>query len=235
MRFIVEDRLYGVFPGLKIGVLVCGIDNKKYGGDDGLERVVEELRAGFSYGKPQDHPHVKIWREAFGKIGISPSKYYSSIESLLRRALKGGAFPRINPVVDLYNAISLKYLVPMGGHAVDPLEGDIGLCFAKGGEAFVPMDSGQAETAEPGEVIYRDGKEVLTRRWVWRQCDKDKVTEQTQRLFVPIDLMEGVADGTCERIMEEMGEALARNRYGTVLYRDILTREHPATDEFPLG
>jgi len=224
MIFSIDEKLFDLFPELKIGVLICEIENARYG-EDRLEAVLEELRSNFQYDKPQDHPHVMVWRKAFNKLGISASKYYSSIESLLRRVLKGGPFPRINPVVDLYNAISLKYLVPMGGHAIPPLEGDIRLCFAKGGEPFVPIESGNTENVDAGEVVYKDDKEVLTRRWVWRQSDKDKVTAQTSSIFVPIDIMEGLSDGLCKRVMTDMEEGILKNRYGRVTFKDILTRD----------
>jgi DNA/RNA-binding domain of Phe-tRNA-synthetase-like protein len=229
MLFSVDDRLFRLFPALQIGVLVCEIENKRYG-EDRLEAVLDGIRVGFSYERPQDHPHIKVWREAFTKLGISASKYYSSIESLLRRALKGGPFPRINPVVDLYNAVSLKYLVPMGGHAVSALEGSVSLCFAEGGEPFVPMDGGEIEKADKDEVVYKDEKEVLTRRWVWRQCDKDKVIGDTASIFVPIDVMEGLETGLCEKVMDEMEQSLSRNGYGRVVHRDILTKERLSTE-----
>jgi len=225
MNFSIDERLFALFPSLKIGVLICEIDNTKYG-EDALEAVLEDIRTHFPYEKPQDHPHIKVWREAFGKLGISASKYYSSIESLLRRALKGGPFPRINPIVDLYNAISLKYLVPMGGHAIPPLEGNISLCFAEGGEPFVPMDSGETEVADKGEVIYKDEKEVLTRRWVWRQCHKDKVTADTKSIFIPIDVMEGLSEGLCEEIIRDFQESFSRNGNGQITYKEILTQNN---------
>ena len=121
MKFTIDKRLFDLFPGLSVGTLVCHIDNTKYG-DDLLDSILERLRTSFPYEKPQDHPHIKVWRQAFTKAGISASKYPSSIESLLRRALKGGPFPRVNPIVDLYNAFSLEYLVPVGGHDLAPLE-----------------------------------------------------------------------------------------------------------------
>jgi len=223
MFFSVDERLFNLFPGLKIGILVCEIENTRYGEDE-LQVVLDDLRSHFQYEKPQDHPHIKVWREAFNKLGISASKYYSSIESLLRRALKGGPFPRINPVVDLYNTVSLKHLVPMGGHAVSPLEGNIALCFANGGEPFIPMDSDDSETVDANEVVYKDAREVLTRRWVWRQCNKDKVTVKTGSVFIPIDIMEGLPEGLCECVMAEMEEGLLKNRYGRVTFKDILTR-----------
>ena len=229
MRFTVDERLYELFPALRIGVLVLEVDNRKYG-EDGLEEVLNQVRLSFSYDKPQDHPHIKVWREAFNKLGISASKYWSSIESLLRRALKGGPFPRINPLVDLYNAISLKYLVPMGGHAIAPLEGDIFLGLADGTEAFHPMDSEEAEIVGKGEVVYKDAVEVLTRRWVWRQCEKDKVTEETRLVFVPIDVMAGLPGDLPEKVMADMEDRLRQNGNGRIIHRDVLTREKQSTE-----
>jgi DNA/RNA-binding domain of Phe-tRNA-synthetase-like protein len=229
MIFSVDRRLFNLFPGLSIGTLVCHIDNTRYG-DDLLDAVIERLRTNFSYEKPQDHPHIRAWRQAFTKVGIPASKYLSSIESLLRRVLKGGAFPRVNPIVDLYNAISLEYLVPVGGHDPAPLEGKIFLGFAEGGEPFMPMDGGGQETAEKDEIVYKDDKDVLTRRWVWRQSNKDKVTPRTNYVFMPIDIMEGVDPALCNDIMERIGSCLSRDGLGNIIHRDMVTARHPATE-----
>jgi len=225
MQFSVEKRLFDLFPCLTIGVLVCAIDDNTTYRVERLNTVIQDIRNSFSYEKPQDHPHIKVWREAFTKLGISASKYYSSIESLLRRVLKGAPFPKINPVVDLYNAISLKYLVPMGGHAIDPLEGNISLCFATGTEPFQPMDAETVEHADKDEVIYRDDREVLTRRWVWRQCNKDKVISETKKIFIPIDIMEGLREGLAMDIMRDVEEGLIKGGNGKVIHRDILNKD----------
>jgi DNA/RNA-binding domain of Phe-tRNA-synthetase-like protein len=229
VKFAIDKRLFDLFPGLSVGALVCHIDNTKYG-DDLLDSILDRLRTNFSYEKPQDHPHVKVWRQAFTKAGISASKYPSSIESLLRRALKGGPFPKVNPIVDLYNAFSLEYLVPVGGHDLAPLEGNIFLGFAEGGEPFTPMDGGDQESAEKGEIVYKDEKDVLTRRWVWRQSNKDKVTPRTNYVFMPIDMMEGVDVALCGEIMERIGSHLARDAIGSVIHKDVITANHPATE-----
>jgi DNA/RNA-binding domain of Phe-tRNA-synthetase-like protein len=228
-RFSVDEGLFKLFPELRIGVIICEVNNTEYG-DDGLDKVIEELKASFSYNRPQEHPRIKVWREAFTKLGIPASKYFSSIESLLRRALKGGPFPRINPLVDLYNAISLKHLAPMGGHAMELLAGDIALCFADGDEPFLPMDGSEEESVDKGEVVYKDEKEVLTRKWVWRQCEKTKITVDTRRIFIPIDVMEGLPDGICKAIMADMEEAILKNRYGRVIHKDILTINKTSTE-----
>ena len=224
MIFSVDERLFEFFPGLRIGVLVCKVDNTRYG-EDMLEPALARIRTGFGYEKPQDHPNIKAWRQAFNKLGISAAKYPSSIESLVRRALKGGAFPRVNPLVDLYNAVSLEFLVPMGGHDLAPLDGDIFLGLAHGSEPFTPMEGGEDEIVEKGEVVYKDERSVLTRRWVWRQSNKDKVTTKTASVFMPIDVMEGLPPTLAEEVMDRTGDYLRENRSGEVVYRDILHRE----------
>lgn len=48
------------------------------------------------------------------KIGINPNRYPCSAEALFKRLSKGKDLPHINPLVDLNNAISLKYTLPHG-------------------------------------------------------------------------------------------------------------------------
>jgi len=222
MIFSIDRALFDLFPELKIGVLVCRVDNTRYG-EDILEPALERLRGGFGFEKAQDHPHVQAWRQAFAALGMSPSKYQSSVESLVRRALKGAVFPRVNPLVDLYNAVSLEFLVPIGGHDLAPLEGDIVLGFAEGIEPFTPLEGGEEETVEKGEVTYRDRRSVLTRRWVWRQSSKDKVTTETTSVFMPIDVLAGLPPDLPEAVMERVGRYFREGGTGEIVESDVLT------------
>jgi|WetSurMetagenome_2_1015567.scaffolds.fasta_scaffold21173_2 DNA/RNA-binding domain of Phe-tRNA-synthetase-like protein len=223
MIFSVEDRLFEYFPGLVLGVLAVKIDNTRYG-DDILESSLTRVRAAFANQGIEEHPHVQMWRDAFAKVGMSDGPYKSSIESLLLQALRGGVFPRVNPLVDLYTAVSLEFLVPVGGHDISALDGDIRLGFAKGSEPFTPMEGGEDEVAEPGEVIYRDDHSVLTRGWVWRQSNKDRVSTDSTSVFMPVDILDGLSLATAEDVTDRIITYLHENRIGEVVYRDILTR-----------
>ena len=222
MFFTIDERLFSLFPALQVGVVVCEIDNIRYG-EDGLEDVVDDLTVHFSFERPQDHPNIKAWREAYKKMGMSLTKYPSSLESLLRRALKGGPFPRFNPIVDLCNAMSLKYLVPIGGHAINGIDGDIRLTFADGTETCVPMDMGEQETVQKGEVIYRDDREALTRRWIWKQSNKDTIESETTRAALTVHVMDGLPLWLCEQVVKDLVESILVNEYGRIIHRDILT------------
>jgi DNA/RNA-binding domain of Phe-tRNA-synthetase-like protein len=197
--------------------------------DDFLTQAVEELKKNSTGDKAQEHPRIKPWRTAFTKLGISGSKFPSSIESMARRILKGDPFPKINPLVDLYNSVSLRFLVPMGGHDLDTLEGNIHLQFTEGWEPFTPMGGGETMTVPKGELVYRDDREVLTRNWVWRQCEKDKTTEKTKNIFIPIDVLGEVGRERADEIILELSQLTPRYLGGT-LFSAILTREKPSIE-----
>jgi DNA/RNA-binding domain of Phe-tRNA-synthetase-like protein len=230
MFFSIQKELFDILPDLTIGMVVAkGVDNTHPSKeiDDLLAKAVEEVKKNFVGDKAQEHPRIKPWRTAFSKLGISGSKFPSSIESMARRILKGDPFPKINPLVDLYNSVSLRFLVPMGGHDLDTLEGNIHLRFTEGWEPFTPMGGGETVTVPKGELVYRDDREVLTRNWVWRQCEKDKTTEKTKNIFIPMDVLGEVGRGRADEIILELSQLIPRYLGGT-LFPAILNREKPS-------
>jgi len=230
MFFSIQKELFDHLPDLTIGMVVAkGLDNTHPSSeiDQLLQQAIEALKKNFVGGKAQDHPRIKPWRNAFAKLGISGSKFPSSVESMARRILKGDPFPLINPLVDLYNSISLRYLVPMGGHDLDTLQGDIYLRFTEGWEPFTPMGGGERVTVPKGELVYRDDQEVLTRNWVWRQCEKDKATEKTRNIFIPIDVLGEVGSELADEIVRDLSEGVSKFLGGT-LFSAILNRENPS-------
>jgi DNA/RNA-binding domain of Phe-tRNA-synthetase-like protein len=232
MFFSVQKDLFDILPDLTIGMVVAeDVDNTHPSKeiDDLLTRAVEEMKKNFIGDKAQDHPRIKPWRTAFSKLGISGSKFPSSIESMARRVLKGDPFPKINPLVDLYNSVSLRFLVPMGGHDLDTLGGNIHLRFAEGWEPFTSMGGVETMTVPKGELVYRDDREVLTRNWVWRQCEKDKATEKTKNIFIPIDVLGEVGRERADEIILELSQLIPKFLRGT-LFSAILDRDNPSVE-----
>src|SRR3954468_4577938 len=117
-----------------------------------------------------DDPRIAAWRAAFSEFGSKPSRYPCSAEALLARVLKGDRLPRINALVDTYNAVSLRHVIPVGGEDLDELRGDLRLV-----------------RAEDGEVVWRDDEGVTCRRWNWRQEPRTRLTEATTRAFFVFD------------------------------------------------
>jgi len=232
MFFSIQKELFDILPDLTIGMVVAkDVDNTHPSKeiDDLLTHAVKEMKKNFIGDKAQEHPRIKPWRTAFSKLGISGSKFPGSIESMARRVLKGDPFPKINPLVDLYNSVSLRFLVPMGGHDLDTIEGNICLRFAEGWEPFTPLGGGEAVVVPKGELVYCDDREVLTRNWVWRQCEKDKATEKTKNIFIPIDVLGEVGRERADEIILELSRLIPRYLRGN-LFSAILTSEKPSAE-----
>ena len=232
MYFSIQNELFHALTDLTIGTVVAmDVDNTRPSKEIEalLSQTIEEMKKNFIVDKAQEHPRIKPWRAAFSKLSISGSKFPSSIESMAKRVLKGDPFPRINPLVDLYNSLSLKYLVPMGGHDLNTIEGNIYLKFAEGWETFTPMGGGETIIVPKGELVYRDDREVLTRNWVWRQCEKDKATEETKNIFIPIDVLGEVGRKIAEEIIQELSNLIPRY-FGGRVFSAILGKENPSIE-----
>ena len=125
------------------------------------------------------HPKIAAWRQAFSQFGARPSKYQASVEALVRRARRGDALPPINALVAVYNAVSLRFLLPVGGDDLDLVSGGLHLRLAKGDETFLPLGAEADDPPEAGEIIYADDAKVLCRRWSWRGGEPSKISPAT--------------------------------------------------------
>jgi DNA/RNA-binding domain of Phe-tRNA-synthetase-like protein len=152
-------------------VIVAGVRNGP--SDEASERLLAEAEQSARDSRLEraaDDPRIAAWRAVFSQFGSKPSRYPCSAESLLARVLKGERLPRINALVDTYNAVSLKYAIPVGGEDLDRLVGDLRLV-----------------RADDGEVVWRDDEGVTCRRWNWRQEPRTQLTEATKRAFFVFD------------------------------------------------
>ncbi len=133
--------------------------------------------------------HLESWRAAFRHFGANPKKTPSSVEALWKRVSKTGALPSIDPLVDLYNALSIRFGAPFGGEDADRYEGIPTLSRAIGTEPFDTVRDGNPviEYPEPGEIIWRDDLGVTCRRWNWRQCKRTALTPASTNLWFIID------------------------------------------------
>lgn len=213
----VTDELFAMFPETVLGVVVAhGIDNS--GQDPAIEEALrweeDRVRQELAGIQVPEHPHIAPWREAYRRFGAKPKDYPSSIENLVRRVLKGHRLPAINPLVDLYNAVSLRHLLPAGGEDLDRISGDVLLTIATDHESPVRL-LGEAEERPPhaGEVIYKDDVGAICRRWNWKEADRTKLTAETRNAVLVLeglpplhrDLVERAAEDLAERIRDHCG------------------------------
>jgi DNA/RNA-binding domain of Phe-tRNA-synthetase-like protein len=121
----VDDAVHAAQPDyVALVLLASGLANgpSDAGSEAQLAAAEAHMRAS-RLARATDHPHIAAWRAAFSAFGAKPSRYPSSAEALIARVLKGQPLPRVNALVDLYNAISVRHVVPVGGEDADRLEG----------------------------------------------------------------------------------------------------------------
>ncbi|MFI1393805.1 B3/4 domain-containing protein [Streptomyces sp. NPDC020681] len=176
--------------------------------DDAARRLAERL-AGSA---PHEDPHMAAWREAYTAFGAKPSRTRNSAEALARRALADGGLPRINVLVDLYNAISVAHLVPVGGEDTDHITGGMRLIRATGAEPFVTVAGGEetVEHPEAGEVVWCDDEGVTCRRWNWRQGVRTRLTEESVNALFLLEGMAPMTNGELEAAAAELAESLEK-------------------------
>ena len=228
MKIRIDPKVVELFPDVKVGVLLGkGMNNQVSSeGVPQLQRAVEEeVRKNCPIESLVENPKIVDWREAYRKFGFKSSLYRSSIEALLRRILKDKDLPAISPLVDLYNLASVKHRLPAGGDDIDNVAGDIVLSVADGSELFVMLGAEKPEEIKAGEIVYRDDKEVLCRAWNYRECEKSKITAETNATF----LMEGLKHSTKEEVLaaiNDLKEMIEKNCGGT-FQTFFLDKDHP--------
>ncbi len=129
--------------------------------------------------------HINAWGEVYRQFGSKPNRTPCSAAALRKRVLKDGAMPSIDPIVDIYNAISIRYAMPVGGEDMDNYQGTPTLTIADGTESFDTMKNGEASIENPdvGEVIWRDEIGVTCRRWNWRQGVRTRIEPNTRNMW----------------------------------------------------
>ncbi|MCA1667260.1 MAG: hypothetical protein LC793_07650, partial [Thermomicrobia bacterium] len=190
-RFIIAPSFWSLFPAAQIGVVIVrGVDNTRHADVCAalLWKAMDEAAQRIGDAEMATHPAVAPWRDAYRAFGVKPAKQRSSIENLLRSAV-AGTLRSINPLVDLYNTVSLRHALPCGGEDLRAIQGDIRLTRAVGGEEFVPLGSAEPQPPQPGEVIYCDDSGVICRAWNWREAERTKLTERTTDAFLCIEAL----------------------------------------------
>src|SRR3989344_2394311 len=212
LDFEISKELREKYPNLRLGVLVIeGLDNSS---DVSIAKMFREQERVFKekyFGKDLSSiKGIKAWREAYSSFGAKPKDYKSSIEALAKRVLKGEQLPPINTLVDLYNYISIKYVLPVGGEDLAATKGKIRLRFAQGNEKFSKIGSDLNEPPEKGEVVYADDLGVLCRRFNWREADRTKLTEKTKKAIVVMESLN--SDDSLEEAVVELASLV--EKYG---------------------
>ena len=197
MNFYVTEKVFEKMPDVVFGLVsVKGVDNSK--DYDFIHTMLDESIAScenhFEGKVVKQEKELEPYRTAFQNLGINPNKFMSSIEALLTRIAKKKGMPHINPVVDLGNAISLKYYLPVGAHDLDTMDGEFCVRTATAEDTFLPFGAEEKESVDIDEVVYATANKVRTRRWIWRQSEEGKIDAGTNELLFILDGFEANLD-----------------------------------------
>ena len=227
--YSISDEIFAFFPEYVRGVVLA----YEVANTGSTPRLIEMLRDAeasvrdrLNLDELTAHPRIASWREAFREVGIKPSEFRASIEAMTRRALRHQELPSINVLVDIGNILSLRHLLPIGAHAIDVVSQDIALRKATGEEEFVPFGSEQVEHPAPGEIIFVEGKTVLTRRWSWRQANHSLTLPTTTAIEFNVDGLPPVKESDVKEICLELME-LVRQFCGGQMRYEVLSRQNP--------
>ena len=116
------------------------------------------------------------------------------VKRLLKNLLKKQEYHKINPLVDLYNLISMDTKLALGAHDLDKIEGNITLRLTQGNENYISLGSEEAKEVKAGIYSYIDDANDIICYSEIRQVDKTKVTNESKDIFFIVQVNKEVKD-----------------------------------------
>lgn len=232
-RLSIHKNIFAKLPGLKVLIAVVrNLDPTKMD-KEGCKALLCKEWIGCrelisSYPNVQSHPHLASWRKAYATLGIPSKKFTTSIENLCKRALKPDSEPRsINPLVDFYNACSLRFIVPFGGFDMrDPTIKELDFRFTTEGDTFHALDAEGPEPMVAGEAAYVSGHKVLTRHINWKQSREGLIKEHSTDVVFMAEILDDVPTVLISE-MTEFFKAQAKSLLGVEPEFQIVSEENP--------
>ena len=215
MLFRHSDALWADYPALVPGVLFAGGISA---GVDVAPRVAHFntiAQARLAAGPESEFPEVQAWRRVFSSMGLKPTQYRCASESLLRRFRKENALPPLHPLVDLCNAVSLAFAIPIAVFDVAKVRQQLEVRYATGAENYQTF-GGEIEHPEAGEVIFADATEAAeaapnahARRWTNRQSGLSAVSAGTRDVLIVAEALHASAAEDVGRLLNTLAQELA--------------------------
>jgi len=208
MDFQHSGEIWRDFPELVPGILFAdGITPDAAAGvrSAGYTAIARSRLAGTT---ESELPEIRAWRHAFTRMGLKPTQYRCASEALLRRLRKEGDLPPLHPLVDICNAVSAAFAIPVAVFDVRKVTGNLEVRHAAGDEDYLTF-SGQTEHPGPGEVIFADeARQVHARRWTNRQSGLSAVQTSTADALIVAEAMHDAAPADVPRLIAAIAEEL---------------------------
>lgn len=206
MHFFHAPDLWSAFPRLNAGVLHVSGVRGSLDFDEAVMAHVAAAQRRFNDGDPQGSgqslegqwPEIQAWRRVYSEMGLQPTQVRCAAEALLRRLRQDGHLPKVNPLVDLCNAVSVHAALPVAVFDCAQIAWPLSVGRARGDEQFLAF-SGETENPAEAEVVFVDeARRAHARKWAHRQSRLSAVSSSTESVLIVI---EAFHDGALETVV----------------------------------
>ena len=209
MYFRHSNEMWSEFLELVPGVLFAEGITADAAVADSIARYHATAAARLAQGAESEMPEIQAWRRGFSKMGLKPTQYRCASEALLRRFRQEGSLPRLHPLVDLCNAMSIAFAIPVAVFDLAKISGNLEVRHASGSESYLTF-SGETEHPEPGEVIFADSDgQAHARRWTNRQSGRSAVREDTKSVLIVAEALHDSARADVTRLIDAITAELS--------------------------
>jgi DNA/RNA-binding domain of Phe-tRNA-synthetase-like protein len=229
MHFQHSDEIWRDFPELVPGAVFAEGLTSVASVDSRLARFTAIAESRLATASEGELPEVQAWRRAFSRMGLKPTQYRSASESLLRRFRKEHSLPQIHPLVDVCNALSLAYAIPVAVFDISKVSDHLEVRYATGDEVFSTF-SGETENPAPHEVVFADGLgRAHARRWTNRQSGYSAAREDTTDVLIVAEAMHDSAREDVQALVAEIADEL-HDVWSVTPSSGLLSRSSPRFD-----
>lgn len=208
MYFEHDAAIWRDFPALVPGTLFVDGVTASVSADAQIDIFNRRAVARLERGTESELPEIQAWRRAFAAMGLKPTQYRCASESLLRRFRKEGQLPRLHPLVDICNAVSLAHATPIAVFDVAKIAGYVRVRYATGDEQYLTF-SGETERPAAGEVIFADeAGQAHARRWTNRQSALSAMRDATTAALIVAEALHASAATDIPELMETIAVEL---------------------------
>jgi DNA/RNA-binding domain of Phe-tRNA-synthetase-like protein len=208
MRFQHSEAIWRDFPLLSAGAVAIQGKTSDRDVTRQSQRLLARADARLQGLSESELPEIQAWRRAFAQMGLKPTQYRCASEALLRRYRKDKALPHIHPLVDLCNAVSVAYAIPVAVFDLDRVDGNLEVRYANGAEVYLAF-SGATEHPAPGEVVFADAaSQAHARRWTNRQSALSAVGPDSVRALIVAEALHDDAVADVAALLDELQRVL---------------------------
>ena len=209
MFFRHSNEMWSEFPELVPGVLLAEEITSAVDVGDRIGKYHAIAADRLMQGPEGEMAEIQAWRRSFSKMGLKPTQYRCASEALLRRFRQEGSLPRLHPLVDLCNAISIAFAIPIAVFDLAKISGDLEVRHAAGNESYLTF-SGEMEHPEAREVIFADGAgQAHARRWTNRQSGLSAVRNDTCSVLIIAEALHESAGSDVPKLIDAIEAELS--------------------------